>query len=233
MRCVIVDDEAPARAELRFFIENASRLDIVEEFDNALDALNYLGDNTVECLFLDIQMPNLDGIALTKVLNQMTSQPDIIFVTAHQEYAVEAFEVEAFDYVLKPYSEARIIKTLKRLEEHLNIDQTSDKITLWKEEKMMVVPVNDILYCKASERNTLVVTSDYTYTVSSKIIDFIAKLPSDLFFRSHRSYVININHIDEIVPWFNNTYVVKFKGIEEEVPVSRNNIKEFRRIMNI
>ncbi len=135
MRCVIVDDEAPARAELRFFIENASRLDIVEEFDNALDALNYLGDNTVECLFLDIQMPNLDGIALTKVLNQMTSQPDIIFVTAHQEYAVEAFEVEAFDYVLKPYSEARIIKTLKRLEEHLNMDQTSDKITLWKEEK--------------------------------------------------------------------------------------------------
>ncbi len=115
MRCVIVDDEAPARAELRFFIENASRLDIVEEFDNALDALNYLGDNTVECLFLDIQMPNLDGIALTKVLNQMTSQPDIIFVTAHQEYAVEAFEVEAFDYVLKPYSEARIYKNLKAI----------------------------------------------------------------------------------------------------------------------
>lgn len=233
MRCIIVDDEAPARSELRFFIENASRIEVVQEFDNALEALDFLGRENVETIFLDIHMPNLDGMALSKVLNRSDCKAEIVFVTAHQEYAIEAFDVEAFDYILKPYSEERMIRTLKKLEECFESQHTKDKITLWKHDKMVVVCVDEIRYCKASERTTIVYTNHDHFVVSSNITDFYGKLPQGTFFRSHRSYVMNMNHIDEIIPWFNNTYVVKFKGLEEQVPVSRNNMKAFKRNMRI
>lgn len=233
MRCIIVEDEAPARAELKYFLEHASRIEVAAEFENALDALKYLENEFVDCIFLDINMPSLDGMGLTKILNRMTCRPEIIFVTAHKEFAIEAFEVEAFDYILKPYSKERIIKTLKKLEEQLEKQICQDKMTIWKDDKMYVVKTNEILYCKASERNTYVYTAQDTYLVTNNITDFASKLPHDSFFRSHRSYIININRVEEIIPWFNNTYVVKFKEIKEEIPVSRNNIKEFRQIMKI
>ncbi|SKA79924.1 two component transcriptional regulator, LytTR family [Caloramator quimbayensis] len=233
MNCIIVDDEYPARQELAYFINNFSSLNIIGEFDDSIKALEFIKSNRPDVVFLDINMPKLNGISLGEIINAFEIKPIIIFVTAYRDYAVDAFEIQAFDYILKPYSETRIVSTLSKIENALNKNIISDKITLWKDEKMMVVNVNDICYCEAHEREVHVYTKKDKYIVVSSISEFSKKLPEKNFFRCHRSYIVNINKITEIIPWFNNTYVLKVEGIENHIPVSRNNITRFKNIMNI
>ena len=153
--------------------------------------------------------------------------------TAHKEYAVDAFEIQAYDYILKPYSEERIVSTLKKIEKSSDKKSTNNKITLWKDNKMMVRSINEISYCEANERETLIYIKGLQYNVSSSISEFYKKLPKESFFKSHRSYIINIDKITEIIPWFNNTYMLKIQGENVDIPVSRNNIIEFKQIMGI
>lgn len=237
MNCIIVEDEYPAREELRYFIENFSSIEILKEFDDSLKALKFLEKNKVDLIFLDINIPNLDGMSLGKIINRFENKPMIVFITAYKEYALDAFEIQAFDYILKPYSEERIINTLKRIEEQNKekekVDIIKDKITLWKNGKMIVINVKDIYYCETKERDTIVYTKNGEYIATMSISSFYKELPKEMFFRSHRSYIINIDKIEEIIPWFNNTYNVKLKDLNVEIPVSRSNIKEFRRIMRI
>ncbi|MCX7884364.1 MAG: LytTR family DNA-binding domain-containing protein [Caloramator sp.] len=233
MNCIIVDDEYPARQELAYFINNFSSLNIIGEFDDSIKALEFIKNNRPDVVFLDINMPKLNGISLGEIINAFEIKPIIIFVTAYRDYAVDAFEIQAFDYILKPYSEARIVSTLSKIEKALNKNIISEKITLWKDDKMMVVNVNDICYCEAHEREVHVYTKKDKYIVVSSISEFSKKLPEKNFFRCHRSYIVNINKITEIIPWFNNTYVLKVEGIENHIPVSRNNIARFKNIMNI
>jgi two-component system LytT family response regulator len=108
-----------------------------------------------------------------------------------------------------------------------------NKINLWKNEKIIVVDLDDIYYCIAKERVTSVFTKDEEYSVGVSITEFYNSLPKDRFFRCHRSYIVNITKIKEIIPWFNNTYNLKLQGIDYEVPVSRSNLKEFKQLMNI
>jgi len=107
MNCIIVDDEFPARKELSYFITNFSSIKITEEFDDCIEALEYVKEHKPDIIFLDINMPKLDGIQLAKIINNLTPKPTVVFVTAYREYAADAFEIEAFDYILKPYSESR------------------------------------------------------------------------------------------------------------------------------
>ncbi|MDZ7548415.1 LytTR family DNA-binding domain-containing protein, partial [Clostridium perfringens] len=108
-----------------------------------------------------------------------------------------------------------------------------NKMNLWKNEKIRVVDLDDIYYCVAKERITHVFTKDEEYSVGVSITEFYNSLPKDKFFRSHRSYIVNINKIREIIPWFNNTYNLRLQDIDYEVPVSRSNLKEFKQLMNI
>ncbi|OPJ56797.1 LytR/AlgR family response regulator transcription factor [Alkalithermobacter paradoxus] len=233
MNCIIVDDEYPAREELKYFIQNYSSIEIMKEFEDSLSALSYLEKNKPDIIFLDISMPSLDGMSLGKIVNNFKEKPKIVFITAHKEHAVEAFEIEAFDYILKPYSEERIINLLRKLQRCQDTKSKAGKITLWKSEKMVVLNPSDICYCEAKERETIVYTINDNYNINCSISDFLDKLPKRKFFRTHRSFVVNIDKIEEIIPWFNNTYVVKVKGIDTEIPVSRKNIKEFKHIMGI
>lgn len=240
MKAIIVDDEFLAREELKYFIQNYSKIDIVAEFTDGIEVLKFIQNNDVDIIFLDINIPSLDGVLLAKSISKFTKKPNIVFITAYKEHAVEAFEVEAFDYILKPYSESRIISMLKKLENTYNnkkdnshINFISNKINLWKNEKIIVVDINDIYYCVAQERITYVFTKDEKYSVNLFISDFYEKLPNDIFFKCHRSYIVNINKIKEIIPWFNNTYNLKLQDIDYEVPVSRSNVKVFKQLMNI
>ncbi len=240
MRAIIVEDEYLAREELKYFIENYSKIEITNEFDDGIEVLKFIQNNEVEIIFLDINIPSLDGILLAKSISKFSIKPYIVFITAYKEHAAEAFEIEAFDYILKPYSESRIVSMLKKLENansheenNLNKNSISNKINLWKNEKIIVVDMDDIYYCTAAERITHVFTKNNEYSVSLSMSEFYDKLPKDKFFRCHRSYIVNINRIREIIPWFNNTYNLKLQDIDYEVPVSRSNIKEFKQIMNI
>ncbi|WP_298841759.1 LytR/AlgR family response regulator transcription factor [Clostridium sp.] len=233
MNCIIVDDEYPSREELKYFINNFSNIKIIDEFDDSVIALEYIEANNPDVIFLDISMPKLDGIALGKIINNFPKHSRIIFITAHKKYAVDAFEIHAYDYILKPYSEERIINTLKNIEKVPDIKNGNNKITLWKSKKMMVVKIIDISYCEARERETLIYINGLKYSVNCSISEFYKRLPKEFFFRSHRSYIINCDKITEIIPWFNNTFMVKMLGEKVDIPVSRSNIIEFKKIMGI
>lgn len=233
MNCIIVDDERPSIEELKYFVENFSNIEILGTFEDSIEALKYLEENRVDVVFMDISMPNLSGMSLGKIISRFETKPLIVFITAHKEYAVEAFEIDAYDYILKPYFEHKIINLLKKIESSSQCVTSIDKITLWEKDKMVVICTKDIDYCKARERETLVYVSSKEYVYSGNITSFYSKLPKESFFRSHRSYILNLDKIKEIIPWFNNTYNVKIEGYDDEIPVSRSNIGEFRKIMGI
>ncbi|EHI98413.1 two component transcriptional regulator, LytTR family [Clostridium sp. DL-VIII] len=240
MKAIIVEDEFLAREELKFFIKNYSKIEIIDEFEDGIDVLKFIQNNEIDIIFMDINIPSLDGVLLAKSISKFSKKPYIVFITAYKEHAAEAFEIEAFDYILKPYSESRIVAMLKKLEAANNDKENtvpksnlSNKINLWKNEKIIVVSMNDIYYCTAEERITHVFTKNDEYSVSLGIAEFYETLPKDTFFKCHRSYIVNVNKIREIIPWFNNTYNLKLQDIDFQIPVSRSNIKEFKQLMNI
>ena len=116
MKAIIVEDEFPAREELKYFIKNFSKIEILNEFDNGVEVLKFIQENVVDVIFLDINIPLLDGMLLARTINNFKVKPKIVFITAYKEHAVDAFELEAFDYILKPYSDDRIISMLNKLE---------------------------------------------------------------------------------------------------------------------
>ncbi|MEW4370477.1 LytR/AlgR family response regulator transcription factor [Paenibacillus kandeliae] len=292
MKAIVVEDEFLARQELEYYIQTYSSIEITGSFDDGLDVLKYVQNHEIDAIFLDINIPSLDGVLLAHNISKFSRKPYIIFITAYKEHAAEAFEIEAFDYILKPYSESRITSMLTKLEatyerEHgeqaqnhaappatwqperpwqqvaqagtqpdvnphsvgssrafvhpagqqspvsHNIHALQGKISLWKNDNIQVIPVDDVYYASASEKVTNVFTRRDQYTVSTSISEFQATLPDDYFFRCHRSYIVNISKIREIVPWFNNTYLLRLHDLNDEVPVSRSKVKEFRQIMNI
>ncbi|WP_129600716.1 LytR/AlgR family response regulator transcription factor [Anaerophilus nitritogenes] len=237
MRCIIIEDEYPSREELKYFIKNYSSIQIIEEFEDGLSALKFLQKNEIDVVFADINMPKLDGMTFSKIIHRFEKNPKIVFITAYKEYAIEAFEIYAFDYILKPYSNERIIQTLKKLQEHKEGNFKENclyhKVIVCKNEKMIVLDCTDIYYCEAHERETFVYTKEEKYIAKINISQFFDKLSKDHFFRSHRSYIINLDKIQEIIPWFHHTYNVKMKDLDCEIPVSRNNIKIFKEKMGI
>ncbi len=249
MKAIIVEDEFPAREELKYFINNFSKIEILNEFDNGVEVLKFIQENTVDVIFLDINIPLLDGMLLARTINNFKIKPKVVFITAYKEHAVDAFELEAFDYILKPYSDDRMISMLNKLERSVisiaNIENKLNEekklvqksnvstISLWKNDKLRVININDIYYCEARERETIVYTKDSEYIVKVAIKEFEKNLNDSLFFKTHRSYIVNTSKINEIIPWFNNTYKLKLNDINSEIPVSRSKIKDFRNIMNI
>ena len=198
MKVIIVEDEILAQQELTWLINTHSQMEIVGTFDDGLDVLKFLQHNRVDAIFLDINIPSLDGVLLAQNINQFAHKPFIVFVTAWKEHAVEAFELEAFDYILKPYQESRIVSMLQKLEAAWQ-QQTApastsptvrenDTINLVKDERIIVTPVNDIYYAEAHEKMTFV---------------------------------------------YNNTYILRLKDLDFQVPVSRSKVKEFRQLMHL
>ena len=245
MKVIIVEDEFLAQQELTWLIQQHSQMEIIGTFDDGLDVLKFLQHNKVDAIFLDINIPSLDGVLLAQNISQFAHKPFIVFITAWKEHAVEAFELEAFDYILKPYQESRIVTMLQKLESSWQQQQSgnvnvvssapreNDTVNLIKDERIIVTPVNDIYYAEAHEKMTFVYTRRESYVIPMNITEFCAKLPSSQFFRCHRSFCVNLNKIREIEPWFNNTYILRLRDLEFQVPVSRSKVKEFRQIMHL
>lgn len=240
MKAIIVEDEFLAQQELSWMIQQHSQIHIEACFDDGLDVLKYLQQHRVDVIFLDINIPSLDGMLLAKNINQFAHKPLIVFITAWKEHAVEAFELEAFDYILKPYHESRIVTMLSKLETTWQQQHTqtpaahvSQTVNLQKDERIIVTDVNDIYYVEAHEKLTFVYTRREAYVMSMNISEFCSRLPEQQFFRCHRSYCVNLNKIREIEPWFNNTYLLKLRDLEFQVPVSRSKVKTFRQLMRL
>ena len=242
MKVIIVEDEFLAQQELSWLIKEHSQMEIVGTFDDGLDVLKYLQHNRVDAIFLDINIPSLDGVLLAQNISQFAHKPFIVFITAWKEHAVEAFELEAFDYILKPYQESRIISMLRKLETAWQLQsgtasspqsRQNATINLVKDERIIVTSINDIYYAEAHEKMTFVYTKRESYVMPMNITEFCSKLPTAHFFRCHRSYCVNLDKIREIEPWFNNTYILRLRDLDFQVPVSRSKVKEFRQLMNL
>ena len=242
MKVIIVEDEILAQQELSWLIKEHSQMEIVGTFDDGLDVLKYLQHNKVDAIFLDINIPSLDGVLLAQNISQFAHKPFIVFITAWKEHAVEAFELEAFDYILKPYQESRIISMLQKLETAWQqqtgaasnpAQRENLTINLVKDERIIVTSIHDIYYAEAHEKMTFVYTRRESFVMPMNITEFCSKLPAAHFFRCHRSYCVNLDKIREIEPWFNNTYIVRLRDLDFQVPVSRSKVKEFRQLMHL
>lgn len=241
MKAIIVEDEFLAQQELSWMIQQHSQITIEACFDDGLEVLKYLQNHRVDVIFLDINIPSLDGMLLAQNINQFAHKPLIVFITAWKEHAVDAFELDAFDYILKPYHESRIITMLNKLEasaqQQLAQPSTQQSapqtVNLVKDERIIVTDINDIYYVEAHEKLTFIYTRREAYVMSMAISEFCSRLPEQLFFRCHRSYCVNLSKIREIEPWFNNTYLVKLRDLDAQVPVSRSKVKAFRLLMRL
>ena len=253
MKAIIVEDEIPAREELEYLVKEYSSIEITDSFDDGLDVLKFLQESETDAIFLDINIPSLDGMLLASNISKFAKRPFIIFTTAYKEHAAKAFELEAFDYILKPYNEKRIAAMLSRLEaafdqsqngitgkkevthppEREGIHGVAGRVNLRKNDKIIVTDVNDIYYASASEKVTLVYTRNEEYVMHMSISEFHSQLPPNLFFQCHRSYTVNLAKINEIVPWFNQTYMLRLADIKAEIPVSRSKVKAFKQIMRL
>lgn len=233
MRCVIVDDEFPAREELKYFISKFPGTELTQEFGDSLDAFDYLQEHAkeVDVLFLDINMPELNGLNLGKIIRKLNPAMKIIFVTAYREYAVDAFEIQAFDYLLKPYSEDRIEKLLSRLS--VEKKQISNKVSISVGEKIIVFNTEDIIVVEADKKESRVYTTKECYLTKMKISDWEEQLPENQFYRCHRSYLVNLSKVREIEPWFNNSFMIHMESCPVKIPVSRNNMKEFKSLFQV
>ena len=236
INCIIVEDELPAREELKYFLNEEKEIKLIAEFDNPLDTLTFLKNSTADVIFLDINMPDMNGISLGKIISKMCPDMKIIFITAYKDYAVDAFEIKAFDYLLKPYSESRIKSLLKSLVNIKSEVTTSirnnnlKKITVNIGERLYVISLNDIDYIEASEKETLIFSNQKKYVSKIKISKWEEMLKGNNFYRCHRSFIINLDKITEIEQWLNSSWILKIKNYTTAIPVSRNNIKELKEL---
>ncbi|MDR7345524.1 two-component system LytT family response regulator [Pantoea alhagi] len=243
MKAIIVEDEFLAQQELSWMIKQHSSIDIVACFDDGLDVLKFLQHNDVDVIFLDINIPSLDGVLLAQNISKFAHKPQIVFITAWKEHAVQAFELEAFDYILKPYHESRIVSMLHKLEAHgqqqpaapdaSTLRPVAQTVNLMRDERIIVTDINEIYYLEAHEKLTFVYTRREEYVMSVAMSEFCSRLPESQFFRCHRSYCVNLNKIREIEPWFNNTYLLRLRDLDFQVPVSRSKVKAFRQLMRL
>ena len=251
-RCLVVDDEMPARQELLYILSSIPDVEVVGEADNGIKALELNKKLRPDIIFLDIQMPQMSGMEVARQLLEEEHKPMVIFVTAYNQFAVEAFEVNAIDYLLKPISEERLrnrledIDSMKVKEKDIDYNKLSKlieemnpttklekRISLYHENKLIPIEIKDIIYITIEDRHTIIVSNKGRFETNSTLNELLDKLDPSMFFRSHKSYIVNLNSIESIEPWFNSTYNINLKSHEEIIPVSRSYVKKFREIMNI
>ncbi len=247
LKAFIVDDEPLARDELAYLLRRSKQVDIAGQAENIEMAFERLQTVDIDVIFLDIQLGDESGIEIAKKLNELEYPPAIVFATAYDEYALKAFELNAADYLLKPFDENRVLltvdKLMKQLSSHeakipltakrnLSIPDRAEKLAITVDEKIILVKVNDILYIEANEGRTTIATQKQKYVVTESLVAMERRLQNSSIIRVHRSFLVNINGIEELEPWFNSTYnLIVSNG--EKVPLSRTYIKEVKQLLGL
>jgi two-component system, LytTR family, response regulator len=255
LKALIVDDEYPARMELRFQLSQFPDVEIIGEATNAREALRLISALDYDVIFLDVQMPGMTGVELVKQLKGREPMPKVVFVTAYENYAVPAFELRAVDYLLKPFESQRLFETIQRLREMTGggaptaapapaaekAEEVSDQkkqplafLLTEKDDKQIPLPLSEIVYVFSEGYNVFVQTHGERMLTRYTLQELTERLPGDQFFRSHRSYLINIFQVKEISPYFNGAYILKMKDKDQsEVIVSRSNVKRMKELFSM
>jgi two-component system response regulator LytT len=258
---LIVDDEQLARDELAFLLKSVDDVEIIAQGKNGVEAVNLIKEHEPDLVFLDVQMPGLDGFGvIKKLMSQKVPLPQIVFATAFDQYAVKAFEVNALDYILKPFDKKRIAQTVQkaiknikeqeeeeapantasRLESVIKLleskqPQPRAKVLIRSAGRMILVDQRDICYASIEDGVITVYTSSVEGESNCRTLEELAdSLDTNLFWRAHRSYLVNINRIKEVVPWFKSSYQLRMDDKKQaEVPVSRAQTKRLRELFRL
>jgi DNA-binding LytR/AlgR family response regulator len=252
LKALIVDDEYPARMELRYQLGQFADVEIIGEAANAREALRLISALDYDVIFLDVQMPGMTGVELVKQLKGREPMPKVVFVTAYENYAVPAFELRAVDYLLKPFESQRLAETIQRLREAVGSEgaapaerpepeETTPRkqpalsfIMAEKDDKQIPVPLSDVVYVFSEGYNVFAQTYGERLLVRYTLQELTERLPPEQFFRSHRSYLVNIFQVKEISPYFNGAYIMKMKDKDlSEVIVSRSNVKRMKELFSM
>jgi two-component system, LytTR family, response regulator LytT len=263
LNTVIVDDERPARDELAFLLKSFPEVNIVAQGKNGLEAIALIKEHNPDLVFLDVQMPGLDGLGVIKKLTERRqAMPQIVFATAYDHYAVHAFEVNAVDYVLKPFDKARIARAVQRAKKNIETSSSTVdrletlmgqlgaaaaspakgpkaahpvKLLVKSQARMILVDAEDMIYASIQDGSITIYARD-TEGVSNyrTVEELMEALDPDVFWRPHRSYLVNINHIKEVVPWFKSSFMLKMNDKRaSEIPVSRAQTKRLRELLKL
>ncbi len=236
MKIAVVDDERPARSELVYLIAQCCPDADIAEADSSEKLMRLLAEEKFDVCFVDVDLGGANGTTLASLIKSRQPGIQIIFATAYREYAVKAFELGAVDYLLKPFDLERVKKTIGRLEER-KVEQcqssggTINKIMVNAGEGFRVLSVSDIIYIETEKRYCKIHTKDRYFLQSESMNYYEERLKENRFFRIHKSYLVNLDYVLEMVPGYNNGYSLKMKYFEKErLPIGRTQVKEFRRL---
>ena len=257
LRAVLVDDEQLARDELSYLLGQLGGVDIIGQAGNGVEALTTIERLQPEVVFLDVQMPGLTGFEVARRLLATGSRSHIIFVTAYDRHAIEAFEVNAVDYLLKPVEQTRLETAVERARRRMAGIRPADglnnaelekivqlvaerqsrreRLAIKVGERFMLVQADEIIYASLVEEGITVVTSQHAGTSNYRTLDELhERLDPTVFWRVHRSHLVNINKIKEIVPWFSRNYILRMKDENAtEIPVSRTQTRRLRDYLKL
>lgn len=251
---LIVDDEKPAREELAYLLKGFPEVNVVGQARNGLEAVHFIKEKSPDLVFLDVQMPGLDGFGvIKKLVDKKVKLPHIVFATAYDHYAVQAFEVHAVDYLLKPFDKGRVNKSIHRARKFMESQASSGerletlldqigvrtappaKLLLKANQRLFLIDADDMVYATIEEGMITIITRELEGISNYRTLeDLQASLDASRFWRVHRSYLVNINRIKEVVPWFKSTYQLRMDDRRaSEVPVSRAQTRRLREFLRL
>jgi len=267
LSAIVVDDEALARDELGFLLGELGGVDVVGQAGNGLEAVETISRLRPDVVFLDIQMPGLTGFEVARRMIDADSPTHIIFVTAYDQHAIEAFEVNAVDYLLKPVDPARLDVAVKRTRRLVAFERSPDRVTdatggspgvtaeqleqivervaerrtrrdrlaIKVGERFLLVQADEVVFASLTDDVITVAAGRHVGTSNYRTLDELQeRLDPGVFFRVHRSHLVNINKIKEIVPWFNRNYILRMKDEKAtEIPVSRTQTRRLREYLKL
>jgi len=250
---IVVDDEQLACDELAYLLHDFPEVEVIARGSNGLQAVDLIREMEPDLVFLDVHMPGLDGLGVVRRLRELEVElPHFIFVTAYDQYAVEAFRLEAMDYLLKPVEKGRLAETIERARRAIQERKSTPaavlepaapakastprtKLMVRAANRYLIVDANDVIYATIDDGLiTLVTTTVEGHSNYRTIEDLQANLDRDMFWRVHRSYLVNINRIKEVVPWFKSSYQLRMDDKKHtEVPVSRVQTRRLRELFKL
>lgn len=252
IKIVLVDDEQLAREELRFLLGEHSGLEIIGEFASGAQAIEGIPALQPDVIFMDVYLQDMDGLDVIRTLQQLDVRSSVVFATAYDVHALHAFEVNAVDYILKPFSKDRLKVTIERIQQRLQPDdyELSQKISRLIEEigvkqrprklaatckgRVVLIDPQELLYVVAEGRYASLVTAQEIWPTTFSLHEIQERLDPAQFLQTHRSYIVNLDRIKEVIPWFNSTYKIIIEGENlTEIPVSRTYIKKFKERFDV
>ncbi|WP_322151065.1 LytTR family DNA-binding domain-containing protein [Paratractidigestivibacter sp.] len=242
MRAMIVDDEAPARSELRFILEETGRIESITEATSAREAVEKLMEAKADVMFLDISMPKTSGMQLAEALHKLKNPPAIVFVTAYSEYALDAFNVDAVDYLMKPVEADRLVQALDKVEARsakaepapVQSHGSVERIPVVKSGRKVLVPIDQIRYIEAKDDYSCIYTDNDRFLSTISLAKLEEKLAPHGFFRVHRGYIVNLEFVEDVEVISSGILQLGINGIEgKKISVSRRRVVALKRALGL